>query len=113
MVNAHFTTLLLLLFVPVPSCRAVITRICQDQLSPTVRILATQKGLSLSELSRNIGYEGVSGLLDAINGRSDIPLSRLLLLAAELGVHSIEELFGQSSSGRALETLRQPRSSTE
>jgi len=85
--------------------RAVITRVNKERLSPAVRALAKQQGLSLTQLAKNVGYDGVNGLLDAINGRSDVPLSRLFLIAAELRVWSLDQLFGASGTTGAIEEL--------
>lgn len=93
---------------PPDRIRAVLTRVSRERLSPTVRKLAAQQGMSLTRLAKNVGYEGVNGLLDAINGRSDIPLSRLFLIAAELQVWSLEELFGPSGSTQAIDDLAGP-----
>lgn len=86
--------------------RAVLTRISNERLAPSVRALAKKRHLSLTQLATNVGYDGVNGLLDAINGRSDVPLSRLLLIAAQLDVWSLEELFGASGTTAAIEELR-------
>lgn len=92
--------------------RAVITRVGQERLSPVVRALAKKQGLSLTKLATSVGYDGVNGLLDAINGRSDVPLTRLFLIAAQLEVWSLEELFGASGTTSAIDELRHlPRNS--
>ena len=86
--------------------RAVLTRAGRNRLAPSVRALAKRQRLSLTQLATNVGYDGVNGLLDAINGRSDVPLSRLLLIAAQLDVWSLEELFGASGTTAAIEELK-------
>ena len=96
--------------VPTDRARAVVTRVARERLGPTVRKLAAQRGLSLTRLAKNVGYGGVNGLLDAINGRSDIPLSRLFLIAGELQVWSLEELFGPSGTTEAIGDLTRPPS---
>ena len=60
----------------------------------------------MTQLATNVGYDGVNGLLDAINGRSDVPLSRLLLIAAQLDVWSLDELFGPSGTTATIEQLK-------
>lgn len=67
-----------------------------------MRDLAARRGLSLKELAGKVGYSGVNGLLDGINGRSSIPLARLLAIAGELGVWSLEELFGPTGTTDAI-----------
>jgi hypothetical protein len=86
--------------------RAVLTRISRTRLAPAVKALAERQRLTLTQLATNVGYDGVNGLLDAINGRSDVPLSRLLLIAAQLDVWSLEELFGATGTTTAIEELR-------
>lgn len=85
---------------------ALIARFCRENLHPTVERLAEEQETTLSELATQIGYGGVSGLSAALKGRTDLPLSKLLRLAALLDVWSVEELFGRSATSKVLEDLR-------
>lgn len=81
--------------------RALSTRLLSEKLDPQVRQLA-QGRVSLSELARRVGYGSPSGLLAAMTGKTQPPLHVLVGLAAELGLHSIEELFGDFGTSPAL-----------
>jgi predicted transcriptional regulator len=87
------------------TARAVAARVAKERLDPTVRRLAAERGMSLSELARSVGYDGVNGLLEVITGASDVKLSRLLDIASQLRVWSLEELFGPSGTSAAIEVL--------
>lgn len=81
--------------------RALSTRLLKEQFARQLRRLASER-ITLSELAIRVGYESLSGLQAAMNGKAQPPLHVLIGLAVELEVHSIEELFGDFGTYTAI-----------
>lgn len=80
-----------------PEDRIVLAR-AGERLGPQIRALAKKRGVTVTHLSEQVGYQSRSSFYNAINCRSDPSLATLLRIAAILKLRSVEELFGDFGS---------------